>query len=527
MEEKEQKQNKILENLEEKVLDFVRQHRLFQPGDKILAGVSGGPDSVCLFFVLLKIRERFAGNLHLEVLHVNHMLRGTEAQEDMEFVKKLCQEQKIAFHGAYFDVKAFAAENGCSTEEAGRILRYLELERVQKEQKLDKIAVAHHMDDHAETILMNLLRGSGLRGMVGIAPERGRIIRPLLGCSRAEIEQYLEQNQIAFRTDSTNLETVYTRNRVRREIVPVLTRINTKAVEHIAQFGMLAGEVDDYFQKKAQILFDKFGKTKENKVILCLDCRKEEKIELFYLLRYAIASLEPGLKDISKNHIEQLFELLDGKTGGKAVLPRQIIVEKGYQTMVIRKRLREESAQADATTGHAREQEPVIVSRELLEQKKSAVYTFSGVKFMFSIKKMKKNESFPKKKYTKWFDYDKIKFVLQIRNREPGDRIALFSDGRSKKLKDYFIDAKIPVRQRDVWPLVADGSQIVWIAGGRMSESYKIDSETVTVLEISCCGDGTKKDEEYKINWRNGEEATEDKDGRGKIDEAAVYRRAD
>lgn len=462
--------------IEERVLAYVKEHGLLDAGDSILAGVSGGADSVCLLFVLLRLQEHFAGKLRIEVVHVHHGLRGAEAQEDLQYVEQLCLQQGLPFHPVYEDVAKIAKAEGISTEEAGRKARYGAMERIASERGLDSIAVAHHLDDQAETILMNLFRGSGMRGMAGIQPRRGRIIRPLLCLSRAEIEQYLDERLVAYRTDATNLSCDYTRNKLRNELLPyVKSNINDQAVQHIVRFGAYASEAEQYLQKQAQILFHKYGKIDKKEVILSVECLQEERIMSTYLVRHALEQLGCGLRDITHEHIGRVCQQMLGRTGARLSLPGGIIVEKSYGHIHF-----SEGGQGDEEGKH----EPVNV--EGISPETGVTIHFQGEIFTFTVRNKKKSQIFPKKKYTKWFDYGKIDSMLQLRTRQPGDMLAVCAGGGQKKLNRYFIDEKVPRADRDRCILLALGSQILWVVGGRISEAYKVQEDTRQVLEVAC-----------------------------------------
>ena len=220
----------------EKALEWLERYHMIREGETVIVGVSGGADSVCLLFVLKKYQE-----LHpftMEVVHVEHGIRGQESLEDAGFVKELCDRLKVPFHLEQKDVKALAAQEGLSVEEAGRMARYAAFEEWRQKTGGCAIAVAHHANDQAETILWNLIRGSGVRGMSGIQPVNGYVIRPLLGCTREEIEAWLREQQICYRTDRTNLEDTYTRNKLRLKVLHYLEQeCNPRACAHIAMAG--------------------------------------------------------------------------------------------------------------------------------------------------------------------------------------------------------------------------------------------------------------------------------------------------
>lgn len=454
-----------ISRLEEKVRGFVKERKLLEADDCVLAGVSGGADSVCLLFMLLCLKGSMDGRLTVEVAHVHHGLRGKDADADMEYTRKLCERLEVPFHGVHCDVAKIARERGMTAEEAGRAVRYREFARIAGERGLQKIATAHHKDDAAETILMNLFRGSGLRGVSGIQPGRGNLIRPLLALSRKEVEEYLRLRGVAWCQDATNQDNSYTRNRVRNELLPYVERhINARAAQHIVWFGQQAEQLDAYMQRKACDLFEKCGNIDGKRVILKLDCLlaqtggfEKEKPLLAYVVRECISRTGAGLKDVTHQHIEQVFEIMAARTGASASLPGELVVEKSYETL-------------------------------LFFRKGCENVPAGKPSFTITVKKMKNISNFPKKKYTKWIDYDKIKFTLQFRTRAPGDFLVINEAGGRKKLKDYFIDCKIPRSERDEVMLLADGPEIVWVVGYRLSERYKVTQNTRLVAEVVCEG---------------------------------------
>ena len=240
-------------SLPEKIYAYMQQHQMLEEKDKVLAGVSGGADSVCMLLILGACRAKM--DLSLQVVHIEHGLRAQESMEDAEFVRQLCRRLDIPCTVVHEDVAALAAREGLTTEEAGRKARYAAFEKLCPEG--GKIAVAHNMHDQAETVLFHLARGSGLDGLAGIRPVRGRIIRPLLCCGRDEIEAYLTQLGQTWRTDRTNEETVYSRNLIRHKVLPLLSGdVNAQAVRHICEAAELVGEAGRYLDSRAQAFMD-------------------------------------------------------------------------------------------------------------------------------------------------------------------------------------------------------------------------------------------------------------------------------
>lgn len=453
----------------QKVLGFIRKNHMTDRGDGVLAAVSGGADSVCLLLLL----HEMAAELGIKVFafHMNHGIRGAEADRDERFVAELCKQLGVPLTIAHEKVEEYAAEHGLSGEEAGRILRYQHLGETAKQYKCTKIAVAHHEDDDAETVLLNLFRGSGLAGLSGIRPVRENIIRPLLCVSRKEIEEYLKEQELSWCEDSTNKENDYTRNKIRNELLPWVTEnINSRAAEHILAVSEFAAQADAYFEMEAErILRENCGKRAES---VKNDANVYTKIntDVFdvqpeilktYVIRRMILNAAGKAKDITERHIRSIMDLSGPGGGHTADLPYGLKAVRGYETLEI---------------VHAQnaDQEPGVPEIRL--------HTIPR----------KKELEIPKNQYTKWFDYDKINVGLSIRFRQNGDYLTL-SGGGKKKLRRFMIDEKIPENERDRIPVLADGDHVLWVVGYRISDYYKITDETEHILEAEVILPGGEK----------------------------------
>ena len=330
-------------SLKEKVLSYIRTHNMLAPGQRVVAGLSGGADSVCLLSLLADLREEYS--LELRAVHVHHGLRGEEADRDAAFSRELCRSLGVPFSLAFVNVKEEAGKRRISEEEAGRILRYQVFEReagrweqeLRREKTAEpdgsqpesvKIAVAHHGDDSAETILYQLFRGSGLKGLSGIPPARGNIIRPLLCAERREIIAYLEEKGLPFVTDSTNLENDYARNKIRNQILPMAVQeINQGAADHIRRAGELIGEADRFFEERAERMLETLletealetGETKEqgseSAALSVSGLLEFSHIEASYAVRAVFKRKKWPLRDVTSGHIESVLALLRGRTG--------------------------------------------------------------------------------------------------------------------------------------------------------------------------------------------------------------------
>ena len=443
-----------------KVLDYVNKNKMLEHGDSVILGVSGGADSVCMLHLLNSIKEDLG--IELTVVHVNHGIRGIEAEQDAEFVEHISKKLGVECKIFHIDIPAIAREKKMSEEEAGRIERYAVFESVAEEVGANKIAVAHNLNDNSETVLFNLFRGSGLKGMTGIPVKRGKIIRPLLCLTRKEIEEYLEKHRLDYCIDSTNKETEYSRNKLRLEILPYIKEdINSKAEEHIVNTAEGLREVYDYIECQTNEAYEECVR---NNIILN-KAKNLPSVILKEVIRRWIFKNTGSLKDITAIHIGMVISLLNNNVSKKIEIPYSQIIKKGYEGIEFeeRKKVKE------------------IVQQILLEDNKiNQVEHFS----VFVEESIINKENIPDLMYTKWFDYDKINKLL-LRNRQPGDYIIVDDKGSKKKLKDYFIDQKVPREKRDKILLLADGSHIVWIVGYRISEYFKITDETKNILKIT------------------------------------------
>ncbi len=455
--------------MKEKMIQYIQRHQLLSHGDKIVLGVSGGADSVCLLHLLQACRKEW--ELSLLVVHIQHGIRGAEALEDAAFVRELAARYSLPFFLVEGDVPALAGESGMSEEEAGRKFRYEQLERIRREEGADLIAVAHHRDDQAETVLFNLFRGSGARGLSGMTPRRGRIVRPLLFTARQQIETYLRQQGYEWREDSTNRDTVYSRNRIRRELLPWIEEtINSQAGQHIAAAAADIAKWRTYVEKMARQAASGILVTQEGEERLYLKpFREQDEVIQDELLRCFLERGIPGMKDVSRTHFRQVRELIRQETGKQLHLPQGTIVIRDYDCLRL--------ASANREGWKPVRRECRIPSVNIVEM--------DGVSFRL-ILELKNREDLvgkiPEKDYTKWFDYDKIINNPILRSPEEGDFFVMDKEGHRKRLARYYIDQKIARDQRGRQLVLADGSHVMWAFPDRISEDYKINKSTKRVL---------------------------------------------
>jgi len=436
---------------------------MLERGCSVTLGVSGGADSVCLFFVLLSLKEEY--DLKPRVIHVMHGIREEEAERDMEFTAGLCREHGVDFKCIRKDVPKIASERGLSIEEAGRLVRYEAFEG----EKTDRTAVAHNKNDLAETVLFNLLRGSGIRGICGISPVNGRIIRPLLCVTRTEIEEYLKGRGLSWCTDSTNSDNDYSRNRIRNVILKEAERINPRTVQHLAGAAAEAASVSDLLDREILKAFDDC--CREEKEGISIDVIKAKKLHpcLFRGIIYeALCRLSGKKKDIGAVHVRDTAELFDRQSGKSCDLIYGLRAKRSFDRVLIEKKKAGEenvsfriSLQELLKKGEIRLVDGRILSAALIEGD---------------------DPEFTKVSHTYALDYDKIVIDSLIRVRQQGDRISI--RGGHRKVKDLLIDKKIPVDARDELLMLAHESEVYWIENLRTGFSCSPGRDTKRILKI-------------------------------------------
>lgn len=486
-----------MNDLTKEVYGYCIKEGLLKQGMKVIAGVSGGADSVCLLRMLCEIREEL--KLTVICVHIEHGIRGEESRSDMEFVRRLCESLNVPLKIYEEDVPSYASDFSMTLEEAGRHIRYEAFRKEAKSFGADVIAVAHHLNDQAETVLFNLARGSGLRGVSGISARRGAIIRPLLNVSRKQIEEYLQDIGQDYCVDSTNADTSYSRNGIRNIVLPELDRIVSKAAEHIVRAAQDIREADDYIRQQADLA--RAGSVEKLQDIVTTEkeadpdladvdgigrCNKDSdplykinieklsanpKIIQRYVIRSVLADIYTTHKDLEALHVDEVTGLMSLQSGRRIMLKKGITAwREGSYIMIGR---REEGLDRGIEPGGIEfnlNGDTDILKRGMFN---AYVEDYDGL------------EPVPNGLYTKWFDYDKINNGLLIRSRREGDYLTVTKDGKHKKLKKYLIDEKVPASERDSLLLLADGEHIVWIVGMRISAYYKVTSKTHRVLKIT------------------------------------------
>lgn len=437
-----------------KIEQFIEQKELMNKNQLYLVALSGGADSVALLLALKKI------GYNIEAAHCNFHLRGEESDRDEDFCKKLCHKLDIKLHLAHFDTQTNASLHGISIEMAARNLRYNYFEALLKDINASAVCVAHHKDDSAETLLLNLVRGTGIEGLTGIKSKNNRIVRPFLCVRRNEIVNYLEQQNQLFVTDSSNLVNDVQRNKIRLDVMPLLQTINPLVVEHLNQTG-------EYIEEAASILNTALEQM-QNRVVLLkteeqtiIDIERLEKEQssnylLWYILKnYGFNAAQ--IKQISCGLKTSVGRVWESATHALTINNNKIIVEPLFT--------------CDTKEYHLIEEGLYYLKSKLSIEIKQELYSIDN--------------GFSKDPKDVWIDADKVVFPLSIRLIKEGDRMIPLGMKGSKLISDILTDTKVSYfdRQRQ-YVLLNNDQQIIWLVGRRIDDRYKITSSTKTVLKI-------------------------------------------
>lgn len=449
----------------EDVQKFLRENSI---GDSsVLVSVSGGIDSTVLLHILSDLKEEF--ELELSVAHLDHGIRGKASARDAEFVRKEAEKMGLDSTIDKRPVEEFAEEENLSLEEAAREVRYEFLSEVAENLNSDYVALGHNENDQAETILMHLIRGAGLRGLGGMKEITGRYIRPLLKNSREEIRDYARTNDLDYREDETNSDKDYLRNRIRHELIPELEEnYNPKIKEKLASTAALAQEAQSFIAEQAAELVEEIRTDKDEPGI----CFLRDGVSGLhpYLKKVAIRQLieeaKGDLKDVTSDHVQQVVEKLEQN-------PARTRLDLPDLTFTLRRGIgcfvKGFSPETQGTFSYRVEPEGGL---EVFEADMELRFEFT------SDREKLKSENFSSDSLTEVVDWGKVERPIVVRNRKTGDRFVPLGMDGEKKLKDFFIDAKIPYEQRDRTPLVCDNRGIIWVVGFRVDERYKITKHT-------------------------------------------------
>lgn len=453
----------MTKTIEQKVLKFIDENHLIEEGDKILVALSGGADSVFLLSFLLKYKKRF--RIELAAFHLNHKLRGKSADNDEKFCKDFCAKNNVPFVSLSKDVRAFAKRSKMSIEEAARIIRYSELQKAARRFGCNKIATAHNASDNVETILLNLFKGAGLKGLSGIPVKRENIIRPILCLSADEIRKYLQNNKIHFRLDETNLESDYERNFLRNEIIPKLKRkINPQLEQKVRSTSKIISEISSFVDSEVERL----SKTSVKKIKedIRVNLNAISRLDKSFLGIFFKSVVEENFKiELSSENINDLLDLVKSQTGKSIHLKGKVSAFRDRDVLVIGKKLiAKKNAISIVIIGQKVELDGKTISIEEVNRKM--------IKFTSN-------------KLVEFISGDGLKGRFEIRRWKAGDKFQPISMKGRKKVSDFLSDVKTSsVEKKDHLVLINSG-RIVWVVGLRIDERFKVTPKTNKILKLT------------------------------------------
>ncbi len=449
---------------EQKALKFIDENNLINKGDKILVAFSGGADSVFLLHFLIKYKRRLG--IEIAAFHLNHKFRGKSADKDEKFCAEFCRKYRVEYYKVSKDVKAFAKKKKVSVEEAGREIRYRELIKTANKISADKIATAHNASDNVETILLNLIKGTGVKGLAGIPVKRENIIRPILRLSADEIRNYLKKNKIDYRFDKSNLDSDYERNFLRNEIIPKLKkRLNTRLEEKIGSTASIITDVNSFIESQVQKLkkiaaeFD----SKTLKIYLNKILGIDKSLQSIFLK----SAIEQKFAiELTSQNIKSLIELMSAQTGKSVQLKENVFASKERNTILINRQLKKRSKKVSnkIKIGQTIELDGKILSITEINKKALRFNSDKSVEYISS---------------------DSLDKTFEIRKWKPGDKFQPIGFKGTKKVSDYLTDQKISsYLKKDILVLVNKG-KIVWVIGLRIDEQFKVTGETKNILKLT------------------------------------------
>ena len=441
---------------------------LIAPGDKVLASVSGGADSLALIYILEKFSKEL--NYELFIAHINHLTRGSESDEDERFVVKLARKLSLPVFVDRIDVRNASLKS--SFQESARILRYQFLEKTLISINGNKIALGHTADDRIETVLMNLLRGAGLKGLAGIPKITGNVIRPLLGCSRFELEQFLAECNLTYRTDSSNNDTKYLRNKIRQEMIPFLRSFNQNISSNLLGLAEIVRSEDQWMSEKTHELYAKIVKNQNGTLYLeAVEFEKQHLAMKRRLVREVFYQLSGSLRKYTSLHVGQVLDLFSqARVGSFLTFPGDIHVVYEYEK--IRFSVNDNFFLQDIEKRSKKLRIPGVTEIEHLE-----------IQFLAQFVELPLPDFIHHKQA--YLDFDKTGENIQVRFFQPGDKFVPLGMQGNKKVKSFFVDQKIPRKERPFIPiLINEDDDIIWIYGERISDLFRVDKTTKKVLLI-------------------------------------------
>ncbi len=450
-----------------RVHKYIETNKLIEPGDKVIVGVSGGPDSMALLHILFQLRSSL--QFEFVVAHVNHGLR-EEAGAEEEFVKEICKVWGIACYSCAVPVAEHARTQKITLEEAGRNARYDYFNQLQQKTGAQRIATAHHQNDVAETVLLHLLRGAGIKGLRGILPRRGKLIRPLLLVNKEELLEYLETKKIKYCQDQSNEDCYYLRNRIRHGLIPYLQKeFNPGIVGNLNQLALIARDENEALEQEVERIWTGILLSEEESCLV-LDNKALSLLHLAYQRRIVMRTFSQltGESGWTWNDVQKVIDL--GRKNGSSLrlqLKKKVRVYKSYDRIIFTTKKQEK----------VKFRHPVAPGKLFVPE--------IGTSYLFELIDKR---SFSPNEGEIYLDYDLLPKEIFLRSREIGDIFRPIGMSGSKKLKDFFIDRKVPFLERDrVALLVGDDREIYAVLGLGVSRSVAVNQNTRCVLMIKKC----------------------------------------
>lgn len=445
-----------MKKTEEKVIRFVEKHKLIEQNNKLLIGLSGGPDSVFALYFFNKFSKRF--KINLSAVHINHLIRGENSDIDEDFSKKLCDKLSVEYISENVDVKKIKKKSKKSLEEIAREERYRIYQEQAEKLGADKIVTAHNQDDNTETVLLNLIKGTGIKGLTGIPIKRSNIIRPLLCLSKKEITDYLKSNKINYRIDRTNLENYYDRNFIRNKIIPQLIE-NLNPSLHQAVFRM-SNNLQSYSTILETTLSKTTAKVWANKKLKLAALNKFDNELTNEIIKRGLEKYYDS--KINSNDIEKVKKLVNSQVGKKIKLRKNFIALRERETIIIYKEESEKFSEVKLKPG-----ETVVVGSQKI-----------------SIEKINKSEIKWNLKGIEYISIDDENPIFTIRNWKSGDKFKPLGMNSFKKVSDFLTDLKIPSLTKKTKFLLEYRNQIVWVIGLRIDNRFKITSSSKRIYKL-------------------------------------------
>ncbi len=454
----------MTKTIEQKALKFIDENHLLERGDKVIVALSGGADSIFLLSFLLKFKNKF--KIDVTAFHLNHKLRGKASVEDEKFCAEFCLKNKIKLACVSQNVKVYAKKLKISVEEAGREIRYKELNKIVLKLNYTKIATAHNSSDNVETILLNFIKGTGLKGLVGIPVRRDNIIRPILCLSAEEIRTYLKTNKIRFRVDESNLDSDYERNFLRNEIIPKLKkRLNPKLEEKISNTSKIVSEINSYIDKQIEKIRKEV--VKSDKQELRISLQKIFKVDKKILGIFIKSVVENKFKiELSSENIFSLIDLLGLQTGRSVHLKGNIIASRERSELVIRKSSASgiEKSSYNIKVGQTVDADGKIISMDEVKRK------------MFK---------FTPDKSVEYISGDGLRNTFEIRKWKSGEKFQPIGMNGTKKISDFLSDEKASSSNKKDFLVLTNAGKIVWVIGLRIDDRFKVTSKTKKILKLT------------------------------------------